>query len=249
MSTVLSSQQPIGLPTTNVVSDLAAITRARTLVATLGGRYSLEFGVDADSGSHEVERWALAATLLCGGSSPAVAVRTFCVLDRAGLETVAATGDLQREDLVELLESGGDARDPERAASRLQRLARAVDSRHGGRVAPLGEELESSDELERTLAALPGWGPVTARTFLRELRGVWLGATPRIAQGSVRAAEHVHLPVTLDGLGLVALVAHLDLRDLEVGLVRLAVIHDFASCPGGEECPLASFDPDEYVHF
>jgi hypothetical protein len=156
---------------------------------------------------------------------------------------------IEREDLLELLETGGQARDPEDVASRLQRLAQAVDERHGGRVAPLGEELESSDELERTLAALPGWGLVTARTFLRELRGVWLGATPPIAQGSARAAEHVHLPVTLEGLGLLALVAHLDVRDLEVGLVRLALIHDFASCPGGEECPLASLDPDEWVHF
>jgi len=249
LSTVLSSQRPRGLPTVNVGSDLGATTRARTLVTTLGGRYSLEFGINTDRGAPEVERWALAATLLGGGSSPAVALCTFRVLARAGLETIAATGDLKREELLELLERGDYARDPERAASRLQRLAQAIDERYSGRVAPLGEELESPDELERTLTALPGWGPVTARTFLRELRGVWLGATPRIAQGSARAAEHVHLPVTLEGLGLLALVAHLDLRDLEVGLVRLAVMHDFASCPGGEECPLASFDPDEYVHF
>jgi hypothetical protein len=90
---------------------------------------------------------------------------------------------------------------------------------------------------------------VTVRTFLRELRGVWFGATPRIGQDSARAAEHVHLPVTLEGLGSLALVAHLDPRDLEAGLVRLALCHDFACCPGGEECPFASLDPDEYVHF
>jgi len=247
LSTVLSFERPDGLPT-KVVSDLGTLCRARKLVATLGGRYSLELGIDVDGGADEVERWALAATLLCDRVSTAVALRTFRVFEGAGVGTVAAAGDRRREDLLELLEGGGYARYRERTASRLQMLATAVVDRHGGRLALLGEGLESSYELERTLTALPGWGPVTVRAFLRELRGVWLGAAPRMAKGSVRAAEHVHLPTTLEGLGSLAFV-HLDLRDLEAGLVRLALCHDFASCPGGEECPFASLDPDEYVHF
>jgi hypothetical protein len=47
----------------------------------------------------------------------------------------------------------------------------------------------------------------------------------------------------------VAAAAHLDRRDLEVGLVRLASTHNLTGCPGGEECPLVVFDPEQLVHF
>jgi hypothetical protein len=39
------------------------------------------------------------------------------------------------------------------------------------------------------------------------------------------------------------------MRDLEAGLVRLAAVHDFEHCPGGEERPLVQFDRGEFVHF
>jgi hypothetical protein len=63
------------------------------------------------------------------------------------------------------------------------------------------------------------------------------------------AARHVALPSELQGLSSLATAAHLDLRDLEAGLVRLELAHDFASCPGGEECPFAEFDRAQFVHF
>jgi hypothetical protein len=62
-------------------------------------------------------------------------------------------------------------------------------------------------------------------------------------------ARHVALPFDVRGLSAVAAAAHLDLRDLEVGLVRSAWVHDLAQCPGGEECPLAAFDREQLVHF
>ena len=62
----------------------AEIGRARRLVATLGGRFSIELGIDVDGGADEVERWALAATLFGNRISAGIVVRTYRELERAG---------------------------------------------------------------------------------------------------------------------------------------------------------------------
>jgi hypothetical protein len=228
---------------------IAAICRARHLVATLGGRFSLELGIDVDRGADEVERWALAATLFGARISTSVALRTYLVLERAGVRTLADAGRCDRGDLVALLDAGGYARYDERTASRLVALADAVEARYGGRLAGIGEQLIDPGELASALAALPGWGPVTVRAFLRELRGVWPGAELALDPRAAAAAVHAQLPPELEVLSWLAASAHLDLRDLETALVRLALAHDLAGCPGGEECPLASLDRDQPVHF
>ena len=228
---------------------IAAICRARHLVMNLGGRFSLELDIDVDRGADEVERWALAATLFGNRISTSVALHTYRVLERAGIRTLADAGGCDRSDLVALLDQGGYARYDERTASRLQALAGAVEDRFGGRLAGIGERLARPAELKSALEALPGWGPVTVRAFLRELRGVWPGAELPLDPRAAAAAEHIQLPPELDALSLLAASAHLDLRDLEAGLVRLALAHDPGECPGGEECPFASLDRDQPVHF
>ena len=228
---------------------IGANGRARKVVATLGGRFSLELGIDLDGTPGEVERWALAATLFGNRISAAVAMRTYRVLERAGVTTIVDAGDRVREELVSLLDSGGYARYDERTASRLHALAKVIAERYGGSLSTLGGQLTDPDELEGALERLPGWGPVTVRAFLRELRGVWPGADPELDDRAAASARHVHLPAAPDALQSVAAAAHLDFRDLEAGLLRLALCHDFAACPGGEECPLAAFDREQLVHF
>jgi hypothetical protein len=44
-----------GMAELSVDSD--ATSRARRLVATVGGRYASEVGIDVDAGDDEVERW------------------------------------------------------------------------------------------------------------------------------------------------------------------------------------------------
>jgi hypothetical protein len=229
------------------VADLGSVSRARTLVGALGGRFSLELGIDVDGDQREIERWALASTLL-GTSVPVRPLRrSWHALRRAGVETIAAAGEREREDLVALLGAGRRRRYAERTAERLHFLATALVQRHGLGLISLGETLEEPHELECTLVALPGWGPATVRTFLRELRGVWPGARPPLGTRAANAAEHAHLPSSLPGLGALAIAAHLDLRDLEAGLYRLAASHPLATCPGGEECSFVSLDPQQYV--
>jgi endonuclease III len=228
--------------------ELAALCRARRIVRELGGRFSLELGIDVDRDPAEVERWALAATLFGNRISTAVAMRTYRALEQAGVHTIEDAGRRSWEELVALLDLGGYVRYDERTASRLLALADAIADRFGGRISCLGAEVDDPTALEQALRELPGWGPVTTHAFLRELRGVWRGAQVPLSERTVRAAEHLGLPATLESLSSFAADAHLDVRDLEAALVRLSLGHDLEACYGGEECPFTCFEPGRLEH-
>ena len=230
------------------IAALGAVTRARTLVTTLGGRYSIQLQIDVDGGSDEVERWALAATLLGTAVPSRSVVAAWDALDRAGVDSILRAGERGQAELLDLV--GADLpRESRRAPHRISLVAAALADRGYRRLASLGEALADPHELTCTLTALPGWGPVTVHTFLRELRGVWPGATPPLGTPATHAAEHAHLPPSLDGLDAVAAVARLDVRDVEASLWRLAGSHELSACPGGEECPFVGFDPEQLTHF
>jgi hypothetical protein len=220
-----------------------SIPLARRLVDNTGGRYSTELGVDVDRGDGEVERWFLAATLFGTRISAAIAERTFRVLDGSGLIRIAQARHIPWEDLVAMLDAGGYTRYDFRTANRLHALSDLVDARYGGVIAEIGRRFPTYPELRAALDALPGWGPVTIELFLRELRGVWPGATPPLDGRAVDAARHIGLlPAhTIDALGAMSAVsgdAGLDVRDLESGLVRLTLAHrgGMDRCPGGSAC-------------
>ncbi len=217
---------------------------ARRLVERLGGRYSLQLGIDVDRGDAEVERWALLATLFGNRISTEIAGRTYRTLAQAGVRAIGEAGSRSWDALVALLDAGGYVRYDFRTATRLLALAAALRTSGDGIVA-IGRELHRPEELEAALDALPGWGPVTVRLFLRELRGVWPGAQPPADPRALEAGSHLGLAAAprspadaLAGLGRVAAATGLDLRDLETALVRLALAHrgGFVGCPGGAAC-------------
>jgi hypothetical protein len=200
----------------------AADVRARALVERLGGRFSLEMGIDVDRGGREIDRWFLAATLFGTRISWRVVERTYATLTAAGVGSIADAGRRTWQELVDLLDAGGYARYDERTATRLLDLATAVAERHG-RPSSLAVERDPVS-LDATLDALPGWGSTTVRLFLRELRGVWPAAEPAFDQRAARAATELGLPVR-DVASLLRLAgrAGVDVRDLETALVRAAL--------------------------
>ena len=162
---------------------------AHSVVAVLGGRYSAGLGIDVEAGEAEVERWFLAATLF-GARIPArVAERTFGVLAAAGLARIWQLRHVPSADLIAMLDAGGYARNDLRTATRLLQLCEIIDDRYDGQAGLIGRRFAAYPELRAALDALPGWGPVTVRLFLRELRGVWPGAGPPLDE---RAATGGH---------------------------------------------------------
>jgi len=218
-----------------------AIELARSVVTVLGGRYSAELGIDVDAGEAQVERWFVAATLF-GARIPArVAERTFGVLAVAGLTRIGQVRHVPSGDLIAMLDAGGYARYDFRTATRLLELSEIINERYDGQVGVIGRRFAAYPALRAALDALPGWGPVTIRLFLRELRGVWPGADPPLDERAVTAARHLGLLAARSDVAFLAglaAAAGLDVRDLEAGLVRLDLAHAraMASCPGGRAC-------------
>jgi hypothetical protein len=216
----------------------------RLVIDRLGGRFSTEATIDVDAGHHEVDRWFLAATLFGTRISAAVAMRTYRVLDNAGVSTIADVGRRSWDDLVALLDAGGYARYDFRTATRLLDLSVAVAQHHPEGIAALGATRTDATGLTTTLDALPGWGPVTVTAFLRELRGVWPAAAPPIDARAHDAARHLCLidhaeSLTLDELNTLAAGAGIDPRDVEAGLIRLSLGHrrTYARCPSSPTTP------------
>jgi hypothetical protein len=211
----------------------------RALLDALGGRFSRQMGIDVDGGPREIERWFLAATLFGTRISWRIVERTHAVFDAAGVRTIADVGGKTWDEIVALLDAGGYARYDFRTATRLQQLAATVGERYGGHIVVL-EDRRDPAALERELDALPGWGPVTVRVFLRELRGVWPGARPPIDERALSAARHLGLTLAdadpYRSLAALARGASMDVRDLESVLVRLRLDHGFGGCPGSALC-------------
>ena len=213
-------------------------------MATLGGRYSTELGINVDAGDAETERWFLAATLFGTRTSAAVAGRTFRVLSDAGLAGIGQTRHIPEEDLIAYLGRGGYGYYDTRAAALLRSLGDVVGERYG-QAAVIGQRFTTYPALRAALDVLPGWGPVTIQLFLRELRGVWPGAQPPLDQRAAFGARHLGLlgpdqaPLDVPGLAQLAAECHTDPRDLESGLVRLTLAHhrrSVAPCQGGHLC-------------
>ena len=153
------------------MTGLAAAELARAAIGRFGGRYSIELGIDVDSGDAEVEGWFVASTLIGTRNSAGVAERAYAQLERAGIRRITDAGSRQRQELVTLLDAGGYARYDYRTATRLQLLAQVVRERYEGSISEIGRRCTSPAALAAALEALPGWGPVSTGLFLRELHG------------------------------------------------------------------------------
>ncbi len=166
----------------------------------------------------------------------------FCTAPKiSGLAGIWQLRHVPSADLIAMLDAGGYARYDLRTATRLLQLCEIIDDRYDGQVGLIGRRFAAYPELRAALDALPGWGPVTVRLFLRELRGVWPAAGPPLDERAAAAARHLGLDSAgpgVTGLAGLAAACGLDVRDLESGLVRLDLAHGRAMtrCPGGPAC-------------
>jgi hypothetical protein len=151
-----------------------------------------------------------------------VALRTYQTLAESGVRTIEDVGRRSWSELVDLLDRGGYVRYDYKTASRLLDLAATVAARFPDGLKALSQM--NSGQLQAELDALPGWGPVTVRLFLRELRGVWRGAELPIDPRALGAARDLGWQpprhIQLAWLARRAYAAGVDVRDLEAALVR-----------------------------
>jgi hypothetical protein len=227
--------------------------RLARVMGTLGGRYSAELGIDVDAWDAQIERWFLAATVFGTRITAQTAERTFRVLASVGLVRVGQARHIPQHTFIGYLDEGGYARYDEQTVARLQALSEIIGERYDGRGAVIGQRHTTYPTLRAALSVLPGWGPVTIQLFLRELRGVWPGAQPRLDPRAEYAARHLGL-TTPDSPGLPALSrlaadAGTDppRPGKRAGPAHLAHHRRRMSpCPGGDMCAvLTSWPPSQ----
>lgn len=212
------------------------------------GRFAAALGIDLRSGPEARQKWFLAAILYGTRISGQLAARTYQVFAARGIYTPEAILAQGWDKLVVLLDMGGYARYDFKTATKLLEVMTALTEQYQGsleRVHDLSQNYENLEGRLRALAA--GIGPTTVNIFLRELRGIWVRATPPLSPLAQRAGERLGLlpPCLTPGAALEALtqewqtqpVAGFDLADLEAALVRLELSHRRRREPGRSSTP------------
>lgn len=204
------------------------------VLARFKGRYATELGIAVQSGPGERQKWFLAAILFGARISGQLAARTYGVFAARGIYTPEAILAQGWDNLVTLLDEGGYARYDYKTATKLLKVMASLQEEYEGSLERLHEVSRDFEDLDQRLQALaPGIGPATANIFLRELRGVWLKATPPLSPLAQQAGEHLKLlnPGLTPRKALEVLenhwraqpVAGYDFADLEAALVRLGL--------------------------
>ena len=204
---------------------------------TILGMYSRELGIDTDSGDAGLLEWLTAATLFGTRIGSTIACDAFRLL-KAHSITVATAPDTPWEEIVHLLDDAHYVRYDFRTATRLQAIGLMLREKYSGRLPALLRNAETPEEGVALLDGLPGWGPVTVRIFLRELRGRLHCADIPYDNRAAWMADHLGLSQR-SGQYLHAYAEQLgwDVRDLEARLVRGALAHRLVrNCPGGDAC-------------
>lgn len=165
--------------------------RATELVRTLGGRFSVAMGIDLQSlDANELFKWFIAAVLFGAPIPQAIATRTYFEFAKENLLSPRALLRRGWDGLVAVLDIGGYVRYDFKTATKLLDLSKTLLDRYKGDLNQLHEAAVNPGDLERRLKALgKGIGDVTVGIFLRELRGLWPKAQPRLSEIVLTAAR------------------------------------------------------------
>lgn len=172
------------------------------LIATVGGRFSTELGLDLESkGSKEIFEWFLAAILFGARIGEGIAIRTYQEFTKRGITTPQAILNTGWDGLVEILDAGGYVRYDFKTATKLLEIADKLEKEYQGDLNLLHDRAEGPRDLEAKLLEFKGVGPVTANIFLRELRGIWEKAEPLPSELALLAAGNLRLIQTATETG------------------------------------------------
>ena len=196
------------------------------LLREFGQLFSSELGIDL---SNEFE-WLIASILFGNRISTEIAKRTFFAYRRAGLTTPWRIDQASWQDLVRVHGEGGYVRYDGITATYMKETAAKVIQEYGGDLSRLDRVSRGPRDLERRLMEFKGVGPVTARIFLRDLRGRWKNADPEPTDVELVAARALGI-VTHEERALDELKAFWErnkvpgysLSNLQSALVRLGV--------------------------
>jgi len=189
--------------------------------------YSQELGINLETGEGRF-KWFLASVLFAKRISSEVAKRTYREFEREGIVTLESITEAGWDKLVEVLDSGGYVRYDFSTASNLLEIVAKLLEKYGS-LESLYTQSKDSHDLEKRLLKFKGVGPITVSIFLRELKGIWEKARPRVSPLAREVASKFGL--SDEEVGLPAVESALVRLNLEFCKHRRCF-----SCPVREEC-------------
>ncbi len=188
--------------------------------------YSQELGLDLSRPEGRF-KWFLASFFYSKRISAKIAKETFLCFEQEELTTPEAILEAGWDRLVEVLDYGGYTRYDFSTATNLLGIAKELKEKYGD-LERLYNESKSPMELEDKLLEFRGVGPVCVNIFLRELRGIWEKAQPKVSSMAIATAHKIGLESK-------------DIVKYESQLVRLNLEYckkrRSAQCPLKQDCP------------
>jgi hypothetical protein len=192
-----------------------------------GKLFSQELGIDVKK---EPFKWFLASILFGARISTTIAKRTYRAYEEAELTSTRKIAAADTVTLIELHGRGGYARYDGITADYIKGIARKLLEDYDGDATKLDLLSRNPKDLERRLQEFRGIGPVTAKIFLREMRGLWKNADPYPTPIEILAAKKLGI-ITSEEDALEKLkefwhknkVEGYDFRNFEAALVRIGL--------------------------
>jgi hypothetical protein len=165
----------------------------RTLVETLGRKYSEILQIDLSRGAdEEVFKWFLVSLLFGAPISEKAVLKTYECFRKHQVITPKKILQAGWDRLVEILDEGSYTRYDFKTADKLLLITGNLLERYDGSLNEIHDRASDSRDLERRLKDLgKGIGDVTVSIFLRELRGIWKKADAYPTPLVIEAAEQL----------------------------------------------------------
>lgn len=192
-----------------------------------GKLFSQELGIDVKK---DPFKWFLASILFGARISTTIAKRTYRAYEKAELTSARKIAAADTVTLIELHGRGGYARYDGITADYVMGIAKKMLEDYSGDVTKLDKLSQNPKDLERRLQEFRGIGPVTARIFLREMRGLWKNADPYPTPIEILAAKKLGI-IESEEKALEKLkefwqknkVEGYDFRNFEAAIVRIGL--------------------------
>ena len=135
-----------------------------------------ELGITIERKERELFKWFLASYLFGKRIQQDVAVRTWEIFMKKGIDSPKRIASKSQQQLVELLGEGNYRRFDESTAHNMLDMAKELVRDHHGNLLNMFDGCDDTKDFEMKLLKLKGVGPKTAEIFMREARPVLVAA-------------------------------------------------------------------------
>ena len=183
------------------------------LIKNFGKLYSEELGINLNSKKEkEIFKWFIASILFGKRINETIAKNTYRAMIKYRLTNPKAIIKFGWFRLVrKVVREGGYVRYDGITSQYLLDISKKLIEEYNGKVTNIERKAKDSKDLEKRLLEFRGIGPTTVNIFLRELRGIWKKANPKLGKYTKIAAKN--LGISEKGI--------LKDKRLEVALLRI----------------------------